>query len=92
MLSVLGQIRKAGGGGGGGGEGGGAVHFRSDTNSWGGGGNWCQRAMGGDRCQNSRPLFNDGGGVVKCSKLLHKSSTISIPYQSLFHTIGYYYS
>ena len=58
--------------------GGGGVRFRSDT-------------MGGDRCQNSRPLFNDwggGGGVVKCCGLLHKTIT----YQPLFHTIGYYYS
>ena len=34
----------------------------------GGGGGGCCRflAMGGDRCQNSRPVFNDwgGGGVL----------------------------
>ena len=43
--------------------------------------------MGGDRCQNSRPVFNDwggggggggGGSVVKCCRLLHKTSTINL--------------
>ena len=29
---------------------------------------------------------------MKCCRLLHKTSTISIPYQPLFYTIGYYYS
>ena len=41
--------------------------------------------MGGDRCQNSRPVFNNwggggggGGGVMKCCRLLHKTSTFHI--------------
>ena len=36
-------------------------------------------------------MIGGGGGVVKCCRLLHKTSTI-IPYQPLFLTIGYYYS
>ena len=65
-------------GGGGGGGGGGAVRFQP---------------MGGDRCQNSRPPFNDfwggggGGRVVKCCRLLHKTITTSIHinlYSSLY--------
>ena len=69
----MGQIREGGGGGrgvspafvakitsrGGGGGGGGEVSLLS--------------FMGGDRCQNSRPLFNDlgggGGGGVCCEML-----------------------
>ena len=63
---------------------------------WGGGGGGGGSAplyMGGDRCQNSRPLFNDfgggggGGGVVKCCRLLHKTITTSIHinlYSSLY--------
>ena len=97
--------------GGGGGGGGGAVRFRPDTKSKGGGGGglrvgydssrpvlYQQKRMGGDRCQNSRPVFDylgeEGGrGCLKCCRLLHKTSTISILYLPLFHTIGCnYYS
>ena len=66
-----GTIRKAGG------RGGGLLSGR-------------RGGMGGDRCQNSRPVLNywgggGGGSVVKCCKLLHKTSTISIPYQAPYH-------